>query len=256
MKLIILATVFFLFAVQSSYSDERRAPQSNEVSSEEVSTLQIAFDDSGGPGFSVAEKQLISGIIIESEKKVRLFLPALTEKIEVTVVIIDRNNDGVGGVTGRANAPGVVLFELSRVFPGGLSAAAEIGLASSVFHEFHHLARGWTIQGNKFGAGIPIAAVNEGLASVFSEECSGVYFEEAYGYPKDVVKWLEEVLALPTDANYNTWMNMHPDGRTSIGYRLGRYIIHQATAKSGMNVLELSELPPNKILEMAAGVGP
>jgi hypothetical protein len=98
--------------------------------------------------------------------------------------------------------------------------------------------------------------VNEGLASVFSEEYSGVYFEEAYGYPEDVARWLEEVLALPVDANYSTWMNIHPDGRTAIGYRLGRYIIHQATAKLAMNVLELSGLPPNEILETVAGVGP
>ena len=113
--------------------------------------------------------------------------------------------------------------------------------------------RGWTIQGNKFGAGIPIAAVNEGLASVFSEEYTGVYFEAAYSYPENAVEWLEEILALPEDVDYSTWMmGEHPDGRNSIGYRVGRYVIHQATAKSGKDILELSKLSPKEILELAA----
>ena len=245
-----------LFAVQSSGSIERRATQSAEVIPEKTSTLQILFEDREEGGFSDADKLLIRNIIVEAEKKVRVLLPTLPQVIEVTVVVIGRNIDEVGGVTGRANAPGMVSLELSNVFPGGVSAAARAALAPSVFHEFHHLDRGWTIQGNKFGAGIPIAAVNEGLASVFSEELSGAYFEEAYGYPDDVGQWLEEVLALPADADYNTWMNTHPDGRTAIGYRLGRYIVHQATAISGMNIIELSKVDPDEILEMVTGAGP
>jgi hypothetical protein len=162
--------------------------------------------------------------------------------------------DIVGGVTGRTDAPGVVIVELSRVFPGGISAAAQSALSSTIFHEFHHLERGWTIQGNKFGAGIPIAAVNEGLASMFSEEYTGVYFEESESYPEDAFKWLEEILSLPKDANYSTWMmGEHPDGRNYIGYRVGRYIVHQAMANSGKNIIELSKLSPDEILGIVAG---
>ncbi|MFT7553665.1 MAG: hypothetical protein ACI9BV_004003 [Rhodothermales bacterium] len=47
-------------------------------------------------------------------------------------------------------------------------------------------------------------------------------------------------------------MMEHPDGRTAIGYRVGRYVIHQAAAASGKNVLELSELSPEEILGMVA----
>jgi uncharacterized protein YjaZ len=256
MKIQIVVTAFLLFAAQPSSSIEHRAAPSTEVIPEKTATLQITFDDREGGQFSDADKLLIRKIVAEAEKKVRMLLPTLPVVIEVTVVIINRNIDVVGGVTGRANAPGMVLLELSNVFPGGVSAAARTGLASSVFHEFHHLDRGWTIQGNKYGPGIPIAAVNEGLASVFAEEFSGIYFEEAYGYPDDVHQWLEEVLALPADADYNTWMNMHPDGRTAIGYRLGRYIVHQATAISGMNVIELSKVDPDEILEMVTGAAP
>jgi len=251
MKMSILAVVLLLIAIQASCSNEHQAPQSKEVAPENPAALSILFDEDEESRFSDDDKKLITEIIIRSEARVRVLLPTLPEEIEVTAVAIDRNIDIVGGVTGRANSPGVVQVELSKVFPGGIAAAARSALSSSIFHEFHHLARGWTIQGNKFGAGIPIAAVNEGLASVFSEEFTGVYFEEANSYPEHADKWLEEVLALPEDANYGTWMVEHPDGRDAIGYRVGRYLVHRATASSGKGVLELSKLSPDEILELA-----
>ena len=253
MKKIILTAVFLSVIFQSSCSDENRESQSPKSLSETTSTLQILFHDGDAGRFSVAEKETITSILVESETRVRELLHNLPKVIDVSVVIIDRDIDVVGGVSGRADAPGKVVVELSKVFPGGISAAAQSALSSTIFHEFHHLDRGWTIQGNKFGAGIPIAAVNEGLACVFSEKYTGVYFESAFSYPEDAVEWLEEILALPEDADYSTWMmGEHPDGRNSIGYRVGRYIIHQATAKSGKDILELSKLSPNEILELAA----
>jgi hypothetical protein len=248
-----LLAILLLIVIQISCYKGQQVAQPIEATPEKNATLSILFDDAGENGFSNKEKQLITDIIIHSEKEVRKLLPTLPEEIEVTAVLIDRNVDIVGGVTGRADAPGVVIVELSRVFPGGVSAAAQSALSSTIFHEFHHLERGWTIQGNKFGAGIPIAAVNEGLASVFAEEYTGVYFEEAYSYPEDTFKWLEEILLLPRDANYSTWMmGEHPDGRNSIGYRVGRYIAHQAMAISGKNIIELSKLSPNEILGIVA----
>ena len=107
-----------------------------------------------------------------------------------------------------------------------------------------------TISGNHFGPGIATAAVNEGLANVFAEQYTGVSFE-AEAYPENVDEWVVEILALPTDADYGEWMFEHPDGRQAIGYRTGRYIIHQAMANSGKTILQLSELSPDEILELA-----
>jgi len=248
-----LVAIVLLMVIQISCYKGQQIAQPIEATPEKNTTLSILFDETGAAGFSDEDKQLITDIIIQSEKKVRKLLPTLPEEIEVTAVLIDRNVDIVGGVTGRADAPGVVLVELSSLFPGGVSAAAHSALSSTIFHEFHHLERGWTIQGNKFGPGIPIAAVNEGLASVFAEEFTGVYYEEAYSYPEDAFKWLEEILSLPKNADYSTWMmGEHPDGRNSIGYRVGRYIAHQAMAISGKNIIELSKLSPDEILAIVA----
>ena len=129
-------------------------------------------------------------------------------------------------------------------------AGAQTGLAATIYHEFHHLARGWTIEGNKFGPGIVTAAINEGLANVFSETYTKTAFE-GNAYPNDVKEWFEEVLTLPLDANYNQWMNEHPDGRIAIGYRVGSYIIHQAMTATNRSILELSNISPDDILVLA-----
>ena len=249
MNKILLLSLWLVFSSQASCSDEHLPAKSTGIPLDGTGSLSIVFEDGEATGFSDDEKQLITTLISDAEEEVRALLPTLPDVIEVTAMVIDRNVDIVGGVTGRANAPGKVQVELSSIFPGGISAAAKSALSSTIFHEFHHLDRGWTIQGNKFGAGIPIAAVNEGLASVFAEEYTGVYFEVAYSYPEDAADWLQEILALPVNADYSTWMmGEHPDGRNSIGYRVGRYIVHQATANSGKNILELSSLAPKEIL--------
>ena len=252
MKIALLLSFWMVLPSQALCSAESIQKQSTGLSTDGTGSLTIVFEVESGTGFSDDEKQLITGMMQRAEKEVRTLLPTLPEEIKVTATIVDRNIDIVGGVSGRADAPGVVLIEFSRVFPGGVSAAAQSSLNSTIFHEFHHLDRGWTIQGNKFGPGIPIAAVNEGLATVFAEEYTDEYFEEAYSYPEDAAEWLKEILALPVDADYSTWMmGEHPDGRSAIGYRVGRFIIHQATANSGKDVLELGRMGPDEILKLA-----
>lgn len=217
------------------------------------SGLQIRFEDSESPEFTEADKSLITDVIHESARAVRALMPALAADIRVTVVLVDRDLDGVGGVSGRADAAGEVLVEISTVFPGGVPAATEAGLSKTVFHEFHHLVRGWTISENLFGPSIATAAVNEGLANVFAEQYTGVSFE-AEAYPDNVDEWVAEILALPTDADYGEWMFEHPDGRQAIGYRTGRYIVHQAMANSRKTILQLSELSPEEILDLAGPI--
>jgi len=203
--------------------------------------------------FTESEKELIIEIIENSEKEIRMLLPELPNNIKINLEIMSRNIDGVGGTTGRAqkhNPHGEVFVYISSLYPGGVQAAVKASLAYTIHHEFHHLARGWTMEGNKFEQGIDIAMVNEGLAVVFGEIYTQEFFE-GNSIPKDVTKWVDEVLALPKDANYNTWMNQHPDGRLGIGYRSGNFIIREAMKKSEKNILEMSKLQPEEILKLA-----
>ena len=213
--------------------------------------LDILYEESQFK-FTLEDKQLIDSIILNSEKEIRALLPKLTENIRLIVTIIDRNIDVVGGVTGRAetHAPGELLIELSNVFPGGIKEAAKTALASTLFHEIHHIYRGWAIRDNKFGPGISNAMVNEGLAVAFSEIYTGE-ITDGNSYTDEADNWVKEILALPLDASYSQWvMGEHPDGRTYIGYRTGNYLIHKTMEKSNMNILELSELSPDEIIKL------
>ena len=204
--------------------------------------------------FSSHQKELIENTIRNSEERLRFLLPTLPDTIHITISLVDWDLEIVGGVSGRSDAHtpvGEVILWLSHSHPGGIDAAVEAGLISAIYHEFHHLARGWTIRNNRFGPGIPIAAVNEGLAVVFAEVYTGKK-EEGNQYPDSVQSWVKEILELPLDADYQQWVSgYHPDGRSFIGYRAGNYVIRTAMQRSGKDILELSELSPDAILGTA-----
>lgn len=205
-------------------------PQSvADVSERVVSSIQ---------GKAVAVSDSVEALLVEFDGDIRL-----------NVRIVENDLDPVGGVAGWAARPGEVQLIISAAYPGGIESAIDQGLATVLFHEFHHLWRGWTIEQNRFGPGIPNAVVNEGLAAVFADTYSGVAWER-FDYPENVQEWLDEILELPLDADYNTWMNDHPDGRIAVGYRTGRYVVHRAMAQSGLGIVELSALSPEEILAL------
>ena len=232
-----------LFALSSAFSGLQ--PQ---VGAE--TTISVDFDAAEG-ALSGDDQRFFRTTASEAAQLVRSHFPEFATAVRIRVLVGERDLGALGGVTGQADAPGEVMIAISSTFPGGVAGAMRAGLRSVLLHEFHHLARGWTIRENQFGPGIPTAAVNEGLAAVFADTYSGRLFE-GYEYPEDVGDWLDEILELPVDANYNTWMNQHPDGRMAVGYRVGRYVVHQAMERSGQDILELSRLPPGEILAMVA----
>lgn len=214
--------------------------------------VTIRFADSGAFEVPVELQRRIVSTIMDVGRSVESLLPSLPDSIAVSVVTVDRDLSVVGGVAGRASTPREVVIELSALAGPGASTTLPAGLGLALYHEFHHLARGWTIEGNRFGPGIPTAVVNEGLAQVFGEIYSGTTFE-VFDYPAEVAAWLDEILALPKDANYDAWMNRHPDGRNAVGYRVGRYVVHEAMRRSGRSIVELSPLDPEEILALATG---
>jgi|GEM_PF-2052565 len=212
--------------------------------------LELVFHANSNERLTDQDKSLITRLIADATGNIRTLLDDLPTNIRVELALVDRNLDKVGGVTGHADNPNLVVIEISTRYPGGVAKAIQDGLVPTIYHEFHHLARGWTLKGNKFGPGIPIAAVNEGLAIVFADQYSG-NANSWTRYPESVSGWLDEVLNLPTNASYEMWMmGQHPDGRENIGYRLGKYITHQAMAKTGLDIIELSQLSPYEILDI------
>ena len=227
-------------------------PNHSESKPDTIVPVTITFLEKNGE-FSKEEKAHIQNLIYTSEKKIRGLMPTLPDSVQVQVEIVDWNLNEVGGVTGRtqSNTPPLVIIQISKTFPGGIQAALNRGLASTLYHEFHHLALGWAIQDNKFPPGIDTAMVIEGLAEVFAEE----YTEQTFAanhIPEDVdpEEWIKEILDLPQNASYRHWMFEHPDGRRAIGYKAGTYLIRKTMRTSDKNVIELSGLSPKQILEM------
>ncbi len=203
--------------------------------------------------FTMEQKNHISKVVRTSEKDIRDLLPTLPDSIQVVFEIVDWELDPVGGVTGRTetNSPPLVAIQISNSYPGGITAAVNKALKHVVYHEFHHLYRGWAIKDNLFEPGIAIAAVNEGLAVVFSEKYTHLSLETD-SPPREAIanQWVKEILKLPRDANYQEWMFQHPDGRSAIGYRAGNFLIRKAMAQSSMNILKISTLTPSEILKL------
>ena len=224
----------------------------SNVKNSPIEKVDVVFQEDSLK-FTESQKVFIREVISNSEEEVRNLLPNLPDSIKVIVENVDWNLDIVNGVTGRTetNHPPLVLVQISNNYQGGVIDSVYQGIKSTIFHEFHHLSRGWAIQDNKFGPGISNAMVNEGLAVAFTEIYTGNIID-VNSYPEEADNWVKEILALPPDASYAQWvMGEHPDGRTYIGYRTGNFLARRAMNISGKNILELSSLMPNEIIKLA-----
>jgi len=138
--------------------------------------------------------------------------------------------------------------------PEGAPAIAAGHLRSTMFHESHHLVRGWVLEGRAPSISFMDAVVAEGLATAFARDTTGTKAAWAV-YPEDVAAWVKELTALPntgaTWSRYNDWMFRHPDGRQWIGYRAGTYIADRAMRSSGKSAAQLARVPTPEVLRLA-----
>ena len=238
-----LILIIAVLCIISCNSNSKKSPIANVV---------VVFQEDSLK-FTEPQKVFILEVIRNSEEEVRNLLPNLPDSIKVIVENVDWNLNIVNGVTGRTetNHPPLVLVQISNNYKDGVIDSVYQGIKTTIFHEFHHLSRGWAIQDNKFSYGIPNAMVNEGLAVAFTEIYTG-NINEVNAYTDEADNWVKEILALPLDASYSDWvMGEHPDGRTYIGYRTGNFMVRRAMNNSGQSILELSNLMPNEIIKLA-----
>lgn len=211
--------------------------------------VPLFLDTNDSRHFSKEARQAIEEVCAAAEPEIRAHLGELPRNIELacqtgTFVIPET------GEMGTAVAPNRVGWTVNANLPGGVPAIARAQLRFTLFHELHHLVRGWVMYGgaprNSFMDGV----VSEGLATVFERDIGGR--KTPWGdYPEDVKKWVAELLELPVYAPYNHWMFDHPDGRRWIGYRAGTYIADQAVLASGLSAAELALVPTDEVLRMS-----
>lgn len=249
---IVIAASICSIATVSSLTLAQGAARAEPTEAVQSATIEIAYDPDTTAEVTPTQRARAQTILDATYAAAASLLPDLPDHVNVTVALLDRDLRSVGDVTGRADAPGAITIQISSQAEGGIDGAIEQGLEKTFAHELHHLARGWTIEGNRFGPGISIAAVNEGLAVVFAEELTGQSTPGDTPPADDVAEaWAAEILALPRYANYQTWMFDHPDGRKAVGYRTGNFIVRRAMANSGLDIVELTEKSPDEIWELA-----
>jgi Predicted Zn-dependent protease (DUF2268) len=211
--------------------------------------VPLFLDTDDRQHFSEDARAAVREVCVATEPEVRVLLPALTETIELaaqtgTFVIPETDEVGMAAAPGRVNW----IVDPSR--PGGVVAIARSQLRFTLFHELHHLVRGWVMNGGQPRTSFMDGVVSEGLATAFERDFGGR--KSPWGeYPEDVRLWVTELLGLPASAPYHHWMFQHPDGRRWIGYRAGTYIADQAIAASGRSAAELVLTPTDEILRIA-----
>lgn len=211
--------------------------------------VPLFLDTDDGQHFSMDARQAIKDVCASAEADIRVHLGALREDIELacqTGEFVIPETGEVGG----AMTPRRVGWTVDPNMPGGVAGVARRQLRFTLFHELHHLVRGWVMFGGEPRTSFMEGVVSEGLATVFERDAGGR--ESPWGqYPDNVEEWISELLELPMTAPYNQWMFQHPDGRRWIGYRAGTYIAEQAILASGRSAADLARVPSDEILKMA-----
>lgn len=213
--------------------------------------LEIVFENNKYR-FTPRQRVVAQRIIIQSSEKVRTLLPSLPSQIKVSLLITNENLNEIGGVNGVAlrNNPAEVVIAISRTYPGGILTAVKKSLSVIIFHEFHHLSRGWAYHDNAFETNILNASINEGLAIVFAEKYTGISLAR-FNCPHEINHWIREIRALPKNANFDHWMFEHPDGRSAIGYKVGKHLVEIILRNTRKSIVEVSKYSPEEILQIA-----
>jgi len=240
--------IIFLLVYALSVADSPAAP-GRTVQERIGPTLVVEFVDSDAYAFGDEERRVIRAVATATVTEIASILPDTPERIDLVVQagpqVIPETGDG-----GAALAPGRIGWTVDPDRPGGVLAIARARLRSTLFHEVHHLVRGWTIEAGTAGGRLIDAAASEGMATAFERDAAG--WNPPWGdYPPEAGAWIEELLDVDGMASYATWMFQHPDGRRWIGYRAGTWLADRAIAASGRSAAELVDTPTEEILDLA-----
>ena len=205
----------------------------------------VEFFRSENYTFSAGERQGIEEIANSTFREVRLLLPGLPARIQLTVRpgsdVIEET-----GETGAAMPPDAIMWTVDPQRNGGVDAVAQKWLRASLFHELHHLARA----ARQPPKSLIDHAIHEGMATVFERDLAGA--EVPWGaYPENIDQWSDELTRLADDSSVKDWLYNHPDGRRWIGIKVGTYWVDRAIAKSGRSVGEFTTLSSAEMLELA-----
>ena len=244
-------SILFVTSCSTSYqsSDDSAVRTLKQNYSENVIQSSVTVQFNGkADSLSEGEKGKILRVAETTYEEVKEFLPMLTDELDIEIRI-----DSVyqsSGNSGYAMSPTKIIWIVDPS-KGGILEIVDSGMRHTLFHEMHHLVRGWTVEGGKPKTSFMDGVIAEGLAVVFERDFAGSNPPTA-DYPSNVSEWVDELKRLPIDADYRKWMYFNSDGyRELMGYRAGTYIVDKAMAASGETAVTLVNVPTEEILSIA-----
>ncbi len=201
-----IATVFLLAGcINPGYTNAQLSKSTVEQSSaiqSALAGLTVDYDENAETTLSSDEKKIIQRIAATTYGEVREILPALTGALTIEIrveSVYQASGDG-----GYAMSPTRVRWIVDPS-KGNVTDIARSDMRQTLYHEMHHLVRGWTVEDGKPKTSFMDGVVAEGLAVAFERDFAGATPPTA-DYPADVADWVEELKALPVDADYRKWM--------------------------------------------------
>lgn len=195
-------------------------------------------------------RETVRAVCAQVQAELPPLLPTLDRRVEVLLVVGGDRVIPEIGCTGSSVAPRLVVWTVDPNRSEGVVGIVNARLRHALFHEFHHLARGWVFYGGEPTDTFMDGVISEGLATAFERDAAGS--DPPWGqYDSQVGSWVSELMALPREAPYGDWMFRHPDGRRWIGYRAGTYLADRAIENSGRSAAQLVNTPSVEVLRMA-----
>ena len=175
-------------------------------------------------------------------------LPDVSEYLTIMV-----SPDEAGNTIAETGDGGITFTEeyISLVFdynvPYGVQSMLS-HLRGTTGHEIVHAASYFNVEG--FRPAPLQAVVYEGLATVFEKtHYSDTPPWSMYTDDSTMMRWFEEIAALPTDSKNYDYLFNHPDGRQWIIYKTGTWMIEKLL-DTGVDFDTLLRMPHNDVIQL------
>lgn len=119
--------------------------------------------------FSKNARQAIEEVCATAKPEIRTYLGELNLDIELACQTGEFVIPETGEI-GTAITPTRVGWTVDPKLPGGVAGVARTQLRFTLFHELHHLVRGWVVYGGPERSSFMEGVVSEGLATVFERD--------------------------------------------------------------------------------------